>query len=71
MYRKKYKTDLFAILYTPKKTVMVCFCVKVLVDRHNGDIKAYLIDIGTKIEISLPILLNGNNRFSKIRKLDV
>ena len=49
------KKNLFAS-YTPKKNSYGLFLCKSIVDRHNGDIKLINTDIGTKIEISLPIL---------------
>jgi signal transduction histidine kinase len=49
------KKNLFAS-YTPKKNSYGLFLCKSIVDRHNGDIKLINTDIGTKIEISLPVL---------------
>lgn len=48
------KKNLFAT-YTPKKNSYGLFLCKSIVDRHNGDIKLVNTDIGTKIEISLPV----------------
>jgi signal transduction histidine kinase len=48
------KKDLFTS-YTPRKNSYGLFLCKSIVDRHNGDIKFVDSEIGTKIEILLPI----------------
>jgi K+-sensing histidine kinase KdpD len=47
--------DLF-VSYTPKKNSYGLFLCKSIIDRHNGEIKLLKSEIGTKIEISLPIV---------------
>ncbi len=47
--------DLF-VSYTPKKNSYGLFLCKSIIDRHNGEIKLLNSEIGTKIEISLPII---------------
>ena len=48
------KKDLF-VSYIPKKNSYGLFLCKSIVDRHNGEIKLLDSEIGTKIQISLPI----------------
>lgn len=48
------RKDLF-VSYTPKKNSYGLFLCKSIVDRHNGEIKLLDSEIGTKIQISLPI----------------
>jgi K+-sensing histidine kinase KdpD len=48
------KKDLF-VSYTPRKNSYGLFLCKSIIDRHNGDIKLIDSEIGTKIEILIPV----------------